>query len=95
MTPYLFKGAKMFKTINKGLDAVGSIGSFVTDSVNAVGGGANVIKEKISSSVEEEKIKQATERILLKAECVKQIMEALDCNWAEACQVLEEEMNKK
>ena len=94
MTPYFIKGITMLKAINKGLDTVGAVGGLFTDTVNAVGNGANIIKEKVNSSVEEEKIEQAKNRILVKAAAIREIAEALGCTLVEAQEFLEAEMNK-
>ena len=94
MTPYFIKGITMLKAINKSLDTVGAVGGLFTDTVNAVGNGANIIKEKVNSSVEEEKIEQAKNRILVKAAAIREIAEALGCTLAEAQEFLEAEMNK-
>ena len=56
--------------------------------------GANILKEKVTSSVEEEKIEQAKNRILVKAAAIREIMEALNCSSEDACKLLEEELNK-
>lgn len=64
-----------------------SISDVFTNSVKTVG-------EKVSSSAEEERLEQATTRILLKAACIKKIMSALDCSWEDACKILEQELEK-
>lgn len=94
MTPYFIRGVMMFKTIGKSLDAVGSVGGLISDTVTAVGEGANILKEKVSSSIEEEKIEQAKNRILVKAAAIKEIAEALGCDLITAEQFLEEELKK-
>ena len=94
MTPYFIKGITMLKAINKGLDTVGAVGGLFTDTVNAVGNGANIIKEKVNSSVEEEKIEQAKNRILAKAAAIREIAEALNCSLQDAEECLERELNK-
>lgn len=94
MTPYLIRGVTMFRTIGKSLDAVGSVGGFISDTVTAGGAVSNIIKEKVSSSIEEEKIEQAKNRILVKAAAIKEIAEALGCDLITAEQFLEEELKK-
>lgn len=83
--------------LKKGFNVLGTTG----DVVSSAGGnvktfmeeGANIVKTKLSSSVEEEKLEQATNRVLMKAACIKKIMRALDCSWQEASEILEAEMN--
>lgn len=92
MTPYLLKGAKMLKMFSKTADAIGAVGGLVSDTVSACGEGANILKEKIDSSVEEEKIQQAKNRILAKVEAVKEIAAVTGLTMQEAEELLNQEM---
>lgn len=94
MTPYFIKGATMFKALSKTTDAIGAVGGLVGDTLSACGEGAGILREKVNSSVEEEKIEQAKNRILVKAAAIREIAEALGCTLVEAQEFLEAEMNK-
>ena len=93
MTPYLFKGVTMLKALNKTWDAVGSVGGLVSETMSACGESANILKTKVESSVEEEKIEQAKNRILVKAAAIREIAEALNCSLQDAEECLERELN--
>lgn len=94
MTPYFIRGATMFKALSKTTDAFGAVGGLVGDTLSACGEGAGILREKVTSSVEEEKIEQAKNRILVKAAAIREIAEALNCSLQDAEECLERELNK-
>ena len=89
--------SELFSPLKKGMNVLGTTGDVISSAGENVKTfieeGANIAKTKLSSSVEEEKLEQATNRVLMKAACIKKIMNALDCTWQEACDILEEELH--
>ena len=85
---------KFLNPLKKGFEVVGSVGSVVSDTIETVGEGTNILKAKVNSSVEEEKIEQVKNRILIKAAAIREIAEALNCSLQDAEECLERELNK-
>ena len=85
----------VMKNIGKGFDALGSVGGLVGDGLNMLTDSTGIIKEKINSSIEEEKMDQAKQRILAKAAAIKEISKALGISAIEAQQLLEQEMERE
>lgn len=77
----------MFKTLGKATEAVGT-------SLGLVEDGANYVKEKMTSTVEEERIIQAKERILLRFNAMKEIAAVTGLTINEAAELLDQELNK-
>lgn len=87
----------MFQMITKMGSAVGSVGTVVADTLEGtieLGSKAkNAIEGEISSLQYERDMQNAVSRILVKAEHIKQIMEALNIGPVEAEELLLKEMN--
>lgn len=82
----------LYKNLSKTADAFGSVGGMLGDFVSVATDSSGIIKEKVNSSIEEERIEQATNRILLKAKSIKKIVDAIHCTPAEAEELLDKEM---
>lgn len=87
----------MFQMITKMGSAVGSVGTVVADTLEGtieLGSKAkNAIEGEISSLQYERDMENAVNRILVKAEHIKQIMKALNISSVEAEELLLKEMN--
>lgn len=87
----------MFQMITKMGSAVGSVGTVVADTLEGtleLGSKAkNAIEGEISSLQYERDMENAVNRILVKAEHIKQIMKALNIGPVEAEELLLKEMN--
>ena len=87
----------MFQMITKMGSAVGSVGTVVVDTLEGtieLGSKAkNAIEGEISSLQYERDMENAVNRILIKAEHIKQIMKALNISSVEAEELLLKEMN--
>ncbi len=87
----------MFQMITKMGSAVGSVGTVVADTLEGtieLGSKAkNAIEGEISSLQYERDMENAVNRILIKAEHIKQIMKALNISSVEAEELLLKEMN--
>lgn len=84
----------MLKLLKKTSNVAGAFGTLIGDTITACSDSTGIIKEKVISSLQEEKLEQATNRVLLKAECVKKVMDTLNCDWKTACSILKDELNK-
>lgn len=87
----------MLQIITKMGSAVGSVGTVVADTLEGtieLGSKAkNAIEGEISSLQYERDMENAVNRILVKAEHIKQIMKALNISSVEAEELLLKEMN--
>lgn len=84
----------LFSNVNKTFGLVGSSVGAVTDLVEAGQNSFKILQVKVDSSIQEEEIEQAKNRILVKAEAIKEIAKALNCSLVEAEQLLNKELGK-
>lgn len=88
----------VFNTLNKGFKAVGSFGGAIADTIEGtidLGSKAkDSIDKEVKSLQEERDMENAVSRILLRAEKIREIKEALNISAAEADELLTKEMSK-
>lgn len=88
----------VFNTLNKGFKAVGSFGGAIADTIEGtidLGSKAkDSIDKEVKSLQEERDMENAVSRILLRAEKIREIKEALNISAAEADELLTKEMTK-
>lgn len=86
----------LMANINRTIGAVGSVGGVIGDTVDvfsaSITEGKARLVDEISASNYEAKLENAKNRILAKAEAIKEIMSKLNISASEAAKLLEEEM---